>query len=61
MIFKLYRLICDNCGREYKEYFDEKDDALIYPHKNGWIRKKVENGSEWDSCPDCIKKIINNK
>ena len=53
MIVKIYKLYCTNCGREYKESFDDEKDLLKYSELNGWIRKKVENGSEWDFCPKC--------
>ena len=57
MILTFYRLYCTECGREYKEPFDDKDDLLFYASQNGWIRKKVENGSEWDFCPKCVEKL----
>jgi len=59
-IFTNYTLRCTNCNRvEYKESFDNIDDLLYYSAKDGWIRKKVENGSEWDFCPKCANEEIN--
>lgn len=55
-IFTRYTLRCTNCDRvEYKESFDDIGDLLEYSKRDGWIRKKVENGSTWDFCPKCIK------
>jgi len=55
MIIIIYKLYCTKCGREYKESFDDIDDVLKYSSKDGWIRKTVENGSDWDFCPKCIE------
>ena len=55
-IFVSYTLRCTNCDRvAYKESFDDIDDLLFYSAKDGWVRKIVSNGSEWDFCPKCIK------
>lgn len=54
-IFTRYTLRCTNCGREYYESMDNIDDLLLYSSENGWVRKRVENGSEWDFCPKCIE------
>jgi hypothetical protein len=56
MIVIRYQLYCNNCGKEYKESFDDEKDLLEYSALNGWVRKKVENGSEWDFCPKCKEK-----
>jgi len=54
MIINRYHLYCTNCGREYREAFESEKDVLkYYPSKDGWVREKVENGSEWDFCPKC--------
>ena len=55
MITTRYTLRCSYCDRvEYKESFDDVNDLLEYAAKDGWVRKKVENGSEWDFCPKCV-------
>lgn len=56
MIRKKYSLYCTNCGKEHREIHDSEEDVLkYYPTKDGWVREKVENGSEWDFCPICYK------
>lgn len=54
MIRKSYKLYCTNCDREYKYSFDEIEDVLKY-YPSDWVRKTVENGSEWDFCPRCVR------
>jgi hypothetical protein len=55
MIIKYYRLYCTSCGEEYKnEVFDSIEDVIAYYPKD-WVRKRVENGSEWDFCPKCVE------
>ena len=55
MILIRYQLYCTQCGRQYKEdQFESIDDVIKY-YPSDWVRKKVENGSEWDFCPRCLK------
>ena len=57
MIYPRFILRCTQCSREYKDSlaFDDVNDLLEYAAKDGWVRKIVENGSEWDFCPRCVK------
>lgn len=57
MIYSRFILRCTQCDREYKKSldFDDVNDLLEYAAKDGWVREKVENGSEWDFCPKCVE------
>ena len=55
MIKTVYRLYCDQCGKEHKGVFDDYSELIKYTQKDGWFKKKVENGSIWYFCPDCLK------
>ena len=56
MVHKLVVLHCTQCSREYHER-DESVRALrSYAKKEGWVYKKVENGSYWDFCPKCVER-----
>lgn len=55
MIRVRYQLYCTRCDKEYKESFDDEKDLLKYSALNGWVRKKVESGAEWNFCPRCIE------
>jgi hypothetical protein len=47
-----YYLICDICGEEADEAFDDFYDAVQYKKDNGWKSQK-RNGQWEDVCPDC--------
>jgi Fe2+ or Zn2+ uptake regulation protein len=47
-----YSLVCDNCGEELDEQFDDFYEAVEAKKENGWKSKKV-NGEWQDICPDC--------
>ncbi len=47
-----YHLICDICGEEAEEIFDDFYDAVDYKKQNGW--KSQKRMGEWeDVCPGC--------
>jgi len=60
-VFTLYQLTCTQCGREYKELFDDINDISVYPPREGWVKRIVPNGSEWDFCPKCLEKYEEEK
>ena len=73
-IITLYYLHCTDCGKEYKEAFDDKESLMKYAHQDGWVSEKVPNGSMWDFCittnvqellsqlrNEKINKILNNE
>jgi len=47
-----YHLICDICGEEAEETFDDFYDAVEYKKENGWKSQKRNSGWE-DVCPKC--------
>ena len=56
MCIRMYcSVVCTQCGRS-AELCDDVEDALETAELAGFIRKRVENGSMWDFCPQCITK-----
>ena len=51
--YSVYRLSCTRCGSNYPEQDENLRDLRRYAKQNGWVYKKVENGSMWDFCPRC--------
>lgn len=53
-----YALICDICGNEADEPFDEFMDAVDWKKDsdNGWTSRKDKKGNWEDVCPDCQNK-----
>lgn len=49
-----FTLICDNCGEELDEMFDDFYDAVEAKKENGWKSKKV-NGNWEDWCNKCCE------
>lgn len=47
-----YYLICDICGEEAEETFDDFYDAVEYKKENGWKSQKRNSGWQ-DVCPEC--------
>ena len=47
-----YHLICDICGEEAEEDFDDFYDAVEYKKAEGWKSQK-RNGQWEDVCLDC--------
>ena len=48
----LYFLVCDICGEEADEDFDDFYDAVEYKKENDWKSQKYKG--EWeDVCPVC--------
>lgn len=47
-----YHLICDICGEEAEEGFDDFYEAVEYKKTEGWKSQK-RNGQWEDVCPDC--------
>jgi hypothetical protein len=46
-----FRLICDHC-EDYKDGFEEFEDAVSYKKRNGW--KSVRGRTGWfEFCPRC--------
>jgi hypothetical protein len=72
MIHKVFNLVCDFCNSvgKYSNYEDEAPNGLDWQAQEeyrtfaakvlGWRRFKVENGSQWDVCPECAR-IIHQK
>ena len=48
-----YILVCDVCGEDAREIFDEFYDAVAYKRWEGWKSRKDEDGEWLDVCPDC--------
>ena len=49
-------LKCDSCGCQSPEE-NAEDNVEAVRKMNldiGWVYKPVENGSNWDFCPDCM-------
>jgi len=55
MVYKIAILHCDQCSREYGDTDEEIKALRFYAKRDGWIYKKMENGSYWDLCPKCAK------
>lgn len=48
----VYKLICDICGEDSGENFDNFDEAVEYKKEAGW--RSVKEDGEWiEMCPDC--------
>ena len=47
-----YHLICDICGEEAEEDFDDFYEAVEYKKAEGWKSQK-RNGQWEDVCPEC--------
>lgn len=47
-----YHLICDICGEEAEETFDDFYEAVQYKKAEGWKSQK-RNGQWEDVCPGC--------
>jgi len=47
-----YHLVCDICGEEAEEGFDDFYEAVEYKKTEGWKSQK-RNGQWEDVCPDC--------
>lgn len=45
-------LLCDVCGEEENEQFDDFYDAVEYKKSEGWKSQRV-NGEWLDICPEC--------
>jgi hypothetical protein len=53
----LYTLICDICGENAPETFDDFYDAVRYKKNNGWKSQKYKG--EWeDVCPNCQESVV---
>ncbi len=50
-------LICDNCGEEFDELFDDFYDAVEAKKYYGWKSKRI-NGEWEDVCPECQEYIF---
>lgn len=50
-----YRLVCDNCGDECGEIFEDFYDAVDYKQDedNGWRSVKDKDGGWQELCPAC--------
>lgn len=57
---KHYCLVCTNCNNQY--YSDKYKQFVVtetawavrkYAREDGWIYKRVGNGSYWDFCTRC--------
>jgi len=57
-ISEYYIVHCTRCGREAPEGCETKTGALTNAKADGFIRKKVQNGSYWDFCPKCQQREI---
>ena len=52
-VFSSFRLVCTNCRRQHDEEGETITEVREFGRDNGWIFKKVPNGSYWDICPKC--------
>jgi hypothetical protein len=54
--FGSFILVCDICGEEPEEYWDNFQDAVDGKKELGWISQKTSKG--WhDICPECQKEV----
>lgn len=44
---------CTNCGKQSEEAGETKREALTHAKLDGFVRRRVENGSMWDFCSTC--------
>ena len=49
-----YVLMCDICGQEADERFDDFYDAVDYKKGDGWKSQKNSKGEWEDVCPGCV-------
>ena len=61
-IEKVYRLYCTSCRSSFHDegqwYFETAEDAKNRGKKAGWrIDEEVPNGTKWDFCPKCLKRM----
>jgi hypothetical protein len=57
-VMPLVFLVCTRCRDAFRisgyvEYADSAREILAIARSQGWVRRKVENGSMWDLCPRC--------
>jgi len=57
-VYKHYILSCTNCGIQLEEAGESITEVREFGRDNGWIFKKVQNGSYWDLCPKCKDKEL---
>ena len=51
-------IVCTNCRKLAEEFGETKREALELAKEEGFVRKRVPNGSMWDFCPTCYEKYL---
>jgi hypothetical protein len=59
MIIQLLIKYCDNCKTKFEDSDETAESIEIYSEQAGWTKRPVPNGSVWDLCPVCSKKLTN--
>jgi hypothetical protein len=57
-----YYLVCTSCNNQFispdgDHYGETGREVLELARAQGWVRRRVENGSMWDFCPRCRARV----
>lgn len=63
---RLFYLACTNCNNQFTHidgdhYGETAGEVRMLARENGWLYKKVKNGSMWDFCPRCWRSYQEHK